>query len=564
MSAAAPEAAAAQNPPQNSAFSSPFTNFITQIVNVLYTYITFLLTDFVSMSENLMSTIINFITGIFKPLLTFLNKTIFKDLYDQLYNFLNFFLIAPLSILYSGFKSANAPLIESGGYKYFAIIFFIITAMVYFMTKKDAPAAINAPQINPFMFVLTNLVYWIYFVFNAVGKNIMLLLYSALRGLDCLDSIDARNDLFQNKIIGLFIIILIITLSVKYDNLINHIITPILGFVLLVFVFVYNQFYINIDNIGDKDIKNIKRWPLFKNQIYAYTLFNSAEQKPDFIYNLNKTFKLLYHFTPMNFAINPLYEFIKSIFVNFIDFINPENSITDLYEEKYESGYIFSMTFLWICAYIQRFFTEGAGRYIMDLLLMSGLSIMFFVTCLVIFCGFLYYVYSNTYEKQIYDYFTLFYVIVMLPTLYKIFTGVDNTDGTGGGTLYKGIIAFALGMVSLIIMYYSYNFTLKMDDYSPTPEQMTSKTYFDVLFLIYIAFVAFFVNVRLLSSSFDMARLDMFINTYFVFLIAILYYAVSYKVKLRNRIDKAPGEVDTTALQTGANTYVTNAIPVSV
>jgi hypothetical protein len=75
--------------------------------------------------------------------------------------------------------------------------------------------------------------------------------------------------------------------------------------------------------------------------------------------------------------------------------------------------------------------------------------------------------------------------------------------------------------------------------YQTTPEQMSDKTVFNILFFVYSAIVVFYINVKLMSPEFNPVNMFYYIIMHAMFIAALVYYSVSYKLKLRNRIEKS-------------------------
>jgi len=135
-------------------------------------------------------------------------------------------------------------------------------------------------------------------------------------------------------------------------------------------------------------------------------------------------------------------------------------------------------------------------------------------------------------DNHLYYYFIMTYLLFIGPIVYILLKLPQQS--------FTGLIILAFSSISLLLMYVSnyyinYNKSVGMDE---TPEQESDRNTYNMLFVIYSAIVVFFVNFKILKPNFDQSTILWYTLFNLFFIVALIGYSVSYKIKLTNRLNK--------------------------
>jgi hypothetical protein len=280
-----------------------------------------------------------------------------------------------------------------------------------------------------------------------------------------------------------------------------------LGSILYKLIYAIMEGFANIDKTDQPE--KYTGWG--KNAKRAWDVFNSLPNKTGW----GKDGKLA------TFVIG-LYHLIAVYFVNFA---------TTIYERFVTTKPTEPIAALQWITNIMTYISGAITEHFNMVKFMDILSIIYTIFSSFAFIIFLCYIYFQHDNKNMYSVLGGVYLLFMLPTIYRLITYKTN--------IINGFMLMALSTVTILLMYITHNFMKTNDKFNTTPDQQRYKTMYDTLFIIYSAFLVFFVNIRTLSSKFVEGDMRIFIMAQYSFLIVLLCYSVYFQVNLRNRINKS-------------------------
>lgn len=484
------------------------TDFITKYIFAFFSYLYSLLIvlyEYFSVFFSVFQAILIQIKNIIWTILTEIyNKVyvIFKFLYD-IFIYPIFYPIYKLirPIIKTFFENIKkiivdfvTPFLENQIYWYILGFFIYIIGVVYFNSDKTQ-ATKSFTNDNPYSFFnYLNPLNWI----RSIGKffyififTIMFLFYSFFYTFS---SSDTYSDLYNN-----------------FDKALRNIVIYIAAS-LSIIAFIYM--------IGDQNtLKNMKFKTTFIILFCIFFFFGMFFDKVvEIFFNTGGNFFVLIQ----NFFSR------GELFPK--DEPNPlNNKITEIMDD-------INKVFLPITSFIEDLFKKLNQNFSI-ITTMDIPHIMYVITSFILLLIYLFYSFihpEHTFNLYLFVFFL--FIFFISPIFYRLNSNPFD--------IVKSVIVLGLGIVSMFTMYVTQTSMGKNTVYQSTPEQHSDKTIFNILFLVYSAIIVFFINIQLLSQNYNPQKLSLYILVHAIFIIFLVYYSTSYKMKLRNRILKS---ADTTA-----------------
>lgn len=242
------------------------------------------------------------------------------------------------------------------------------------------------------------------------------------------------------------------------------------------------------------------------------------------------------------FIFRVLYTFISSSWEIFY------NKLSNFFSKPIleEEGNIFTKIIKPVIEFINKIY-NNIQNHLNIIWEMPQISFLYVIISCVVYMVFLYQLYfwgSDDITKisgnnHLYYFFIISYFFFIAPLVYTLLK-IPNQA-------FMGLIILTLSSISLLLMYVAnyyinYHKSVGVDE---TPEQQSDRNTYNTLFVIYSAIIVFFVNFKILRPNFDKSTILFYILLNLFFIVALIGYSVSYKIKLTNRINKAATNTET-------------------
>lgn len=487
-----------------------FTVYISKLLDITYQYFSIFFGTIFETLGTIFGEFVHFFVGIFtdifkilkKTILDFLDKFVFPYSLYPVWNVLKKVFFAIFENLTKLLTDIFGPIFRDGTYKYVLAFFIYLIAIIFYNSSSKPTSGAASFEIPAAAAAIPK---------EAAGDKNAAGILSWINPISWL--------LYFGKFIFIFIYTIIFAfvyfgVTITNPNSFSRFAWRVVKFFPLYLIFWFISYLLIMTFLSDKiTLKNIYILvPIIVGVVFIYEIFDVVQA------TIGRLIALIFNFfvrpkdpiidtgaSPPG-ALGDVMRVVNETMIAFGEFIKV---FTDWFEEKMK--------------FMKEHFT-GIG-------LMESAEFVYILASSLVFIAFLFFMYFYQNTTKIYNFMMFAYVLFMLPMIYKAFQ--YNTD------VLKNIVAFVVGIISILIMYIT-NFNMKKNDkYQPTPEQDGDKTVFNILFIVYSAVLVFFVNVRLLSPNFKESALFLYSLVHVLFLIGLIAYSINYKTKLRNRIDKS-------------------------
>lgn len=480
------------------------TAFFISFFHILFTYFSTVLqtlsTSIFDIIKGVYNVIVKIVKGIYKTL-----KAIYNVLNKYIFNFIPFFYaIKPtIQILWGNavklFRDTFDPILNSSITKYFIAFLVYIIAVVFMLTPKTSTPVSTEPnkmlEGSATWEFLKKLDYYLnpFGWLKYFGRILFIILYGIVFGIIYFYIImkDGKTwDVISQRLQGNAVFYFLLFIFCFFGYLIAE--SGALKLFILFLSFVV-FFWSELGTIFSNSWKNMSQ------------MFTKFYHRPDLDVMSNETAVRGVSSTIMesvNSFIMYLYRFIQPIF-DLIQFIIDE---------------------------LKKHFSKVLDFGVYDKIFLFFTSFAYFI--------FLYYAYYNFESTNLYLYIIPLIVCFMVPTLMRLF---DKLKSFG---LLSVIIT------SILIVYITNTSMDRNEVFQSTTSQKSDKNIYNTVMMIYSAIIVFFINIQVLAPGFKPEYTKLVFIIHILFIIVLMYFAISYKSKLRNRIEQS---VDPTADLTFTN-----------